>query len=138
MEPPSRPPIGEVPSHARCSRARPGVLMLTKYPVIDAPLPLGAENVMPTLVVPARARTRVVGLPGSPAGTTKFDGSDVAPVPNLFVAATRNRYETPFVRPVTVQPLPPVVHVCPPGAAVTRYPVIGLPLPAAGVYVTEA
>src|SRR3954469_16089737 len=53
-------------------------------------------------------------------GTTGFDVADATPVPALLVAVTLNRYWVPLVRPLTVQPaVASVVHVAPPGAAVT-------------------
>ena len=48
------------------------------------------------------------------------------PVPAALTADTVNSYLVPLVRPVTVQlNAPLVVHVLPPGEAVTVYPVIG-------------
>src|SRR5260370_27349648 len=39
---------------------------------------------------------------GEASGVTGFDGADAGPVPMALVAATRNVYVVPFVRPVTV------------------------------------
>ena len=43
-----------------------------------------------------------VGAPGTVRGITAADVADTAPVPTLLVALTRNVYEVPFVKPVTV------------------------------------
>ena len=68
--------------------------------------------------------TGVVGA----TGVTELDATDALPVPATFVAVTVNIYAVPLVRPVTVQERAPVVvHVRPPGLAVTVYPVIGQP-----------
>lgn len=65
---------------------------------------------------------------------------DAAEVPAALVAVTVNVYEVPLVRPVTVAAVAPVVvAVCPPGAAVTVYPVmVEPPLLAGAVHVTAA
>jgi hypothetical protein len=50
----------------------------------------------------------------------EFDASDASPVPARFVAVTVNVYEVPFVRPVTVHDLSPVVvQVFEPGEETT-------------------
>ena len=43
-----------------------------------------------------------VGAPGTVRGITAADVADTAPVPTLLIALTRNVYEVPFVKPVTV------------------------------------
>jgi hypothetical protein len=61
-----------------------------------------------------------VGAPGTVfAGTTAFDAPEEAPVPAALVAVTVKVYEVPLVRPVTVQVVPLVAHVRPPGLDVT-------------------
>jgi len=50
------------------------------------------------------------------------------PEPATFEAVTVNEYETPFVKPTTVQNVPRVaVHENPPGFEVTVYAVISEP-----------
>ena len=59
-----------------------------------------------------------VGAPGTVRGVADR-AFEAAPVPMAFVAVTVNAYDTPLVRPETVQLVPPVVvHVAPPGFAV--------------------
>jgi hypothetical protein len=43
-----------------------------------------------------------VGAPGIAPGITAAEASDIAEVPDTFVAVTLKVYEVPFVRPVTV------------------------------------
>ena len=71
-----------------------------------------------------------VGAPGTVAGVdgvTELEGADGPLVPTAFVAVTVKVYEVPFVRPLTVQPVPAVEQVKPPGDEVAVYPVMGLP-----------
>ena len=42
-----------------------------------------------------------VGLPGTVAGTTGFDGSEACPVPTALLAETVKVYDVPFVSPCT-------------------------------------
>ena len=80
-------------------------------------------------VVDTGVNTGVVGA----TGVTELDATDALPVPAAFVAVTVNTYAVPLVRPVTVQERAPVVvHVRPPGLAVTVYAVIAAPPFAAG------
>jgi hypothetical protein len=65
--------------------------------------------------------------PADAAGNTRVEDNEPPPVPTEFVAATRNRYPTPFVSPLIVIGLEAPVAVPPPGNAVTVYEVIGLP-----------
>jgi hypothetical protein len=61
-----------------------------------------------------------VGALGTVDGVAEFDATEAALVPALFVAVTVNVYAVPFVRPVTVQVVAPVVvHVFDPGVDVT-------------------
>ena len=100
---------------------------VTVYPVISAPPSSpGADHDTDTRPSPPTPNTDV-GAPGtvtSGTGVTAADGDDAGPVPALFVAVTVNVYPVPFVNPDTTQLVAPVVvHVCPPGDAVTVYPV---------------
>jgi hypothetical protein len=58
-------------------------------------------------------------VPPPDVGVTEFDASEAAPVPTLFVAATVNIYDVPFVRPVTVIGLDVPVAVILPGFDLT-------------------
>ena len=95
--------------------------------VFDPALKAAALGVVDTGVntgVGPGVNTGVVGA----TGVTELDATDALPVPATFVAVTVNIYAVPLVRPVTVQERAPVVvHVRPPGLAVTVYPVIGQP-----------
>ena len=46
--------------------------------------------------------TTLVGAPGTVRGITAVEAADTEPVPTLLVALTRNVYEVPLVKPVTV------------------------------------
>ena len=80
-----------------------------------------------------------VGAVGTVAGVSDGEGVDAVDVPSTFVADTENVYWSPFVSPVTVHAVGPVVEqVSPPwpgvveSDAVTAYPVTGLPPSNAG------
>jgi hypothetical protein len=61
-----------------------------------------------------------VGALGTVDGVAEFDATEAALVPARFVAVTVNVYAVPFVRPVTVQVVAPVVvHVFDPGVEIT-------------------
>ena len=66
-------------------------------------------------------------VPGAPNGVTGADGADASDVPAAFVAVTVNVYAVPFASPVTVHAVVSVVHVAPPGCAVTVEDVTALP-----------
>jgi hypothetical protein len=51
-----------------------------------------------------------VGAPGPVAGVTADEDVEALPSPTTLVAVTVNVYESPFVRPVTVQVSGPGVH----------------------------
>lgn len=69
-----------------------------------------------------------VGAPATVDGIALFDASEAALVPAAFVAVTVNEYETPLMRPTTVQNVPRVAaHENPPGFEVTVYAVINEP-----------
>ena len=65
------------------------------------PLLAGAVHVNATCAFPATP-TRFVGAPGAPTGVRAALLVEYAPIPACFVAATRNTYAVPFVKPVTV------------------------------------
>ena len=70
------------------------------------------------------------GVPGTPdwaAGVTDADGVDAAEVPPALLAVAVNVYAVPFVRPDTTHApdAPTIVHVAPPGDAVTVCDVAG-------------
>ena len=46
--------------------------------------------------------TTLVGASATVRGDTAAETIEAVPVPTLFVALTRNVYEVPFVKPVTV------------------------------------
>ncbi len=69
------------------------------------------------------------GTFGFAIGVTDADAADAAEVPPAFVAVAVNVYAVPFVRPVTTHDpdAPVIVHVAPPGDAVTRCDVAAVP-----------
>ena len=69
--------------------------------IADPPLLTGALHVNETCVLPAVPDT-LVGVPGVVTGVTAAETVDVAPVPAVLDALTRNVYAVPFVKPVTV------------------------------------
>ena len=69
--------------------------------IADPPLLTGALHVNETCVLPAVPATEV-GAPGGAAGVTADDAVETVPVPAALVALTRNVYDVPFVKPVTV------------------------------------
>ena len=76
-----------------------------------------------------RAAVTPLGAVGTVAGTTAFDTDEAGELPAAERAMTVTVYEVPLVSPemehVTAVV---VVHVAPPGEAVTVYPVIAEPL----------
>ena len=77
----------------------------------------GPDQANVTCTLPAVAVFKV-GAPGTVRGVA-LRAFEAAPAPAAFVAVTVNEYRTPFVRPVTVQVVVPVVEqVAPPGLAV--------------------
>lgn len=88
--------------------------MIAEPPLLD-----GAVHdtlAWPSPAVPVTA----VGAPGTVAGVTADDADDAVPVPAALVAVTVNVYAVPFVKPVTVAVVAPVVvAVNPPGEDVT-------------------
>lgn len=73
-------------------------------------------------------------------GTTGFDGGDEADEPMALVANTVKVYEVPLLNPGTVtdNAAPDTVAVCPPGAAMAVYDVIGEPPDDGAVHDTTA
>ena len=65
------------------------------------PFDVGAVHESETWALPAVAATDV-GVPGVVYGVTAEEAVEYVPVPALLIAATRNTYEVPLVRPVTV------------------------------------
>jgi hypothetical protein len=110
----------------------------TEYEVIGAPpVDDGASQVTRADASREDAATEVAA-PGAAAGTTTPEGTEAAPEPTSFTAATVNVYVVPFVRPVTVHDVVAVIHVNPPGDEVTEYEVISLaPLDAGAFHATR-
>jgi hypothetical protein len=82
------------------------------------PFAAGAVNVTAAWAFPAVA-VPIVGVPGTPAGVTLFDGADAGPVPAEFVAVTVKVYAVPLVSPVTGRGLDVPADEKPPGLDVT-------------------
>lgn len=81
----------------------------------------------------------LLGASGTSAGVTAEDAVDVSDGPEELVALTVNVYAVPFVRLVTVQLVPEVLQVNPPGLEVAVYEVmIAPPLLAGAVHDTVA
>lgn len=95
--------------------------------MVPGPVLLGALQAIVTSWFPGVAIT-----PFGPSetakmpGVTGLDGADEGPVPPELLAVTLNVYAVPFANPVTVQDVPLVVQVRPPGNEVTVY--VTLPL----------
>lgn len=88
--------------------------MIAEPPVLD-----GAVHDTDACAFPGVALTPV-GAPGTVVGVTAEDADEADPVPTALVAVTVNVYAVPFVRPVTVAVVAPVVvAVKPPGDDVT-------------------
>ena len=68
--------------------------------IAEPPLLEGAVHVSDTCVLPADPDT-LVGAPGTVRGVTELE-VPVAPVPEAFVALTRNVYAVPLTKLVTV------------------------------------
>ena len=78
------------------------------------PFDAGAVQVTAALASPGTATT-IVGAPGMVAGVTAAEGVDAGLAPVALVAVTVKVYESPFVRPETVQLVAPdVEQVSPP------------------------
>ncbi len=94
----------------------------------EPPSLAGAAQV--TAIVPLPyVVTTFVGTPGSARGVIVAVAVLEPPVPAPFTAATVKVYPFPFVSPETVQRSGPDdhEHCCPPGIAVTVYPLIASP-----------
>ena len=106
----------------------------------DPPSTRGALHVTVACVFPAVAET-LVGAPGIVIGVTAVEADDTTLVPTALVAVTVNVYAVPLVSPVTLAASVPLdqLAVCPPGLAVTMYPVINdPPVDAGALHVTVA
>src|SRR5207237_1374446 len=103
--------------------AAPPGLATTLYAVTGAPFAVAAIQL--TLACPSPpVPVTPVALPGTPRGSTGFEGAELGPVPVAFTAATVSVYAAPLVRPVTVAEVASAVAFAsaPPGAAVTTNP----------------
>jgi hypothetical protein len=82
----------------------------TVYPVMLAPLSLGA--VQETLIDPSAWSVAVtpVGAAGTVAGTTAGEDADEGPIPATLVADTVKVYELPYVSPPMVAEVPAEVR----------------------------
>ena len=69
--------------------------------IAEPPTTAGALHVKETCVFPGVPATAVGGS-GTAAGVTADDTVETALVPATLVALTRNVYDVPFVKPVTV------------------------------------
>lgn len=68
--------------------------------IAEPPVEVGATQPTIASALPATAVTDV-GAAGTLAdGVTAFDAAEFGPAPTLLIAATRNRYAVPFVKPV--------------------------------------
>ena len=80
-----------------------------------------------------------MGAPGTVAGVTLLDATDVEPSPSAFTALTVKVYAVPFARPVTVMGEAVPDAGMAPGLEVTVYDVIAEPpLDAGAVKLTVA
>jgi len=98
--------------------APPGLAM-TAYPTIAEPFVLvGAVHETTLWRSAFDVAVTPVGAPGLPAGMVAGEASDNGESPRRFVAFTLKAYEVPFVRPLTVQAVPPAEVQLLPAAAV--------------------
>jgi hypothetical protein len=70
--------------------------------IVAPPSETGAVNPTVAVVDPVAEAVPIVGAPGVVRGVTEAETVEVAPVPAALVALTRNVYDVPFVKPVTV------------------------------------
>jgi hypothetical protein len=77
--------------------------------IVLPPLDVGADHVTTADALPRLAATPF-GAPGIVAGVTAGDADDASPMPTVLVAVTVKVYESPFVRPETVQVSGPLNH----------------------------
>jgi hypothetical protein len=90
------------------------------YPSIGAPPSfVGADQVIVTEPSPGTGLTLVTTPGTSATGATLFEEVEGDESPMAFVATTAKVYEVLLTSPETVQVVPVVVHVAPPGVAVT-------------------
>ena len=87
--------------------------------IVEPPFEEGAVHETVAWPLPGVAVT-LSGALGGPIGIIDPVGNDARLMPAEFIAVTVNVYPVPFVNPVTVQEVPPVVvHVLPSGLDIT-------------------
>ena len=80
----------------------PGEEVAVYVVIVSPPLERGAVKVTVAEAEESTDAVPIVGAPGTVRGVTPVETVDVAPVPATLVALTRNVYDVPFVKPVTV------------------------------------
>ena len=89
--------------------------------IVAPPLDTGAVKATVAVIDPVFVAVPIVGAPGTVRGTTAAETVEVALVPATLVALTRNVYDVPFVKLVTIAdadeevPSAKVVHDPPDG-----------------------
>lgn len=76
--------------------------------IVEPPVSAGASQVSVTCLSPRTADTDV-GVPGTVGVVDAADALDGAPLPTAFCAVTRQVYDVPSARPVTVVEVPATV-----------------------------
>ena len=90
--------------------------------------PLSTGGTQLTMALPSFAETATLrGAEGTVRGITGAEAVELPLVPNTLTATAVNVYVVPLVRPTTVQLVPNVEQVTPPGDAVTTYLMIAEP-----------
>jgi hypothetical protein len=90
--------------------------------IAEPPMKAGATHVTTELALALLVALTPVGTPGTLTGVAGFDAPLGGPLPTTLNAKTVKVYVVPPIRPVTVQEVAvagPVLHVFPPGEAVT-------------------
>jgi hypothetical protein len=109
--------------------------------IADPPSLSGAVQLTVALALPL-VTTTAVGASATASGTTEFDADELDEEPTELVATTLNVYDSPFVRPATVQYVVnrlDDVQVAPPGVEVAVYPeIVAPPLLAGAFHFTSA
>ena len=85
-------------THVRTGRCR----VATVYERIGEP-PVGASVQVIVADPPSADAVIESGMPGTLAGMTGSEGSELGEAPRRFTARTVKAYDVPFVRPMTVQ-----------------------------------
>jgi hypothetical protein len=70
--------------------------------IVAPPSEPGAVKATVAVVDPVAVAVPIVGAPGTVRGVTAAETVEVVPVPTALAALTRNVYDVPFVKPVTV------------------------------------